>query len=48
MLNLAIGGFDVGLHICEEARNANVAVPWAIVLATVIGCITGFAVNLQL
>ncbi|KAJ6626061.1 amino acid permease-domain-containing protein [Mycena sp. CBHHK59/15] len=26
-----VGRFDVGVHISEEAQNANVAVPWAII-----------------
>jgi amino acid transporter len=35
------GGFDSSVHISEEARNANVAIPWAIVLSTSISCILG-------
>ncbi|KAF7347019.1 putative amino-acid permease C11D3.08c [Mycena venus] len=41
------GGFDVGVHISEEARNASIAVPWAIVSVTGIGCLLGFAVQIS-
>ncbi|KAJ7511673.1 APC amino acid permease [Mycena galericulata] len=44
----AISGFDVGVHISEEAKNANVAVPWAIVIGTLAGCILGFPVQIAL
>ncbi len=40
------GGFDAGVHISEEAVNANVAVPWAIVTVTAIGCTLGFALQI--
>ncbi|KAJ7227655.1 APC amino acid permease [Mycena rebaudengoi] len=43
----SVGGFDVGVHISEEALNANVAVPWAIMSVTAIGCILGFAVQIS-
>ncbi|KAJ6484033.1 amino acid/polyamine transporter I [Mycena sanguinolenta] len=43
----SIGGFDVGVHISEEARNASIAVPWAIVSVTGIGCLLGFAVQIS-
>ncbi|KAJ7124099.1 amino acid/polyamine transporter I [Mycena crocata] len=43
----SIGGFDVGVHISEEAQNASVAVPWAIISVTAIGCILGFAVQVS-
>ncbi|KAJ7153219.1 amino acid/polyamine transporter I [Mycena filopes] len=42
-----VGGFDVGVHISEEALNANVAVPWAIMSVTAIGCTLGFAVQIS-
>ncbi|KAJ7845755.1 APC amino acid permease [Mycena leptocephala] len=42
-----VGGFDVGVHISEEAKNANVAVPWAIIWVTGVGCILGFAVQIS-
>ncbi|KAJ6543330.1 amino acid/polyamine transporter I [Mycena sp. CBHHK59/15] len=41
-----VSGFDVGVHISEEAQNANVAVPWAIICVTAIGCTLGFAVQI--
>jgi amino acid transporter len=41
------GGFDVGVHISEEAKNANVAVPWAIIWVTGVGCILGLAVQIS-
>ncbi|KAF8900189.1 amino acid/polyamine transporter I [Mucidula mucida] len=42
----SVGGFDAGVHISEEAVNANVAVPWAIVTVTAIGCTLGFALQI--
>ncbi|KAJ7760304.1 amino acid/polyamine transporter I [Mycena maculata] len=42
----AIGGFDAGVHISEEAQNANVAVPWAIVYA--IGAATTLGLGVQI
>jgi amino acid transporter len=44
---MEIGGFDVGVHISEEAQNAKVAVPWAIISVTAISCILGFAVQIS-
>ena len=35
------GGFDAPVHISEEARNASVAIPWAIMSATTLACILG-------
>ncbi|KAJ6529034.1 amino acid/polyamine transporter I [Mycena vulgaris] len=43
----SIGGFDVGVHISEEAKNANVAVPWAIIWVTAVGCVLGLAVQIS-
>ncbi|KAJ7493616.1 amino acid/polyamine transporter I [Mycena latifolia] len=43
----SIGGFDVGVHISEEAKNANVAVPWAIIWVTAVGCALGFVVQIS-
>ncbi|KAK0433997.1 amino acid/polyamine transporter I [Armillaria borealis] len=43
-----IGGFDTPVHISEEAKNARTAVPFAIMSATTLGCILGFAVNICL
>ena len=36
------GGFDSAVHISEEALNAKVIVPWAIICATSIGAILGW------
>jgi amino acid transporter len=44
---MSAGGFDVGVHISEEAWNASVAVPWAIISVTAIGCILGFAIQIS-
>ncbi|KAJ7903166.1 amino acid/polyamine transporter I [Mycena leptocephala] len=33
-----VSGFDAGVHISEEALNANVAVPWAIVNGMSVNC----------
>lgn len=41
------GGFDAGVHISEEAKNANVALPWAIISATGLGCLLGFAIQIS-
>ncbi|KAH9946459.1 amino acid permease-domain-containing protein [Amylocystis lapponica] len=35
-------GFDSSLHISEEASNASVAVPWALIGATVVGSVLGW------
>ncbi|KAJ6540973.1 amino acid transporter [Mycena vulgaris] len=43
-----VSGFDAGVHICEEAKNASVAVPWAIVYGIAGGCILGFVVQIAL
>ncbi|KAJ7753415.1 APC amino acid permease [Mycena maculata] len=40
-----VGGFDSCVHISEEASNATVAVPWAIVAATTLGSVLGWALN---
>lgn len=40
-----IGGFDSSVHISEEATNAAIAVPWAIVSAIGIAGILGTGVN---
>ena len=37
-----LGSFDSGVHISEEASNAAIAVPWAIVNAVAVGGILGF------
>lgn len=38
----AIGAFDSTLHISEEATNANVAVPWAMICACSIAGVLGW------
>ncbi|KAH9477067.1 putative amino-acid permease C11D3.08c [Psilocybe cubensis] len=43
-----IGGFDSAVHISEEASNAAIAVPWAIVSAIAISGILGWAINMSL
>jgi len=43
-----ICSFDSTVHISEEASNAAVAVPWAIVWAIGIGGVLGWAVNVTL
>ncbi|KAJ6485427.1 APC amino acid permease [Mycena vitilis] len=43
-----VRGFDAGVHISEEARNANVAVPWAIIYAMGVGTSLGFGVQIAL
>ncbi|KAJ7659582.1 APC amino acid permease [Mycena polygramma] len=44
----SISGFDAGVHISEEARNANVAVPWGIIYAMGVGTSLGFGVQVAL
>lgn len=43
-----ISGFDASLHISEEASNAAVAVPWALIAATTTGGILGWAINVAI
>ncbi|KAI0048204.1 APC amino acid permease [Auriscalpium vulgare] len=43
-----VGGFDASVHVSEEARNAQIAVPFTVVAATVSGCVLGWALNLVL
>ena len=38
----AIGAFDSTVHISEEATNANVAIPFAIILATTSSVVLGW------
>ncbi|KAJ7719546.1 cytochrome P450 [Mycena maculata] len=44
----ASGGFDAGVHLSEEAQNANVAVPWAIVYTIGAGTTLGLGVQIAL
>jgi amino acid transporter len=43
VLSRVTGGFDCSVHISEEARNANVAIPWAIMSSTTLACILGWS-----
>ncbi|KAF9529046.1 APC amino acid permease [Crepidotus variabilis] len=43
-----ICGFDGSVHISEEASNAAIAVPWAIMGATILSVIFGFGANMAL
>ncbi|KIK56176.1 hypothetical protein GYMLUDRAFT_174701 [Collybiopsis luxurians FD-317 M1] len=43
-----IGSFDSSVHISEEASNAAIAVPWAIVSAVGIAGVLGWAINMSL
>ncbi|KAJ7185274.1 APC amino acid permease [Mycena filopes] len=43
-----ISGFDASVHISEEAQNASVAVPWAIISASALSGVLGFAINIAL
>ncbi|KAF5348720.1 hypothetical protein D9758_006798 [Tetrapyrgos nigripes] len=43
-----VGGFDSSVHISEEAKNARTAVPFAIMSATILGCVLGFSTILAL
>ncbi|KDR73321.1 hypothetical protein GALMADRAFT_251941 [Galerina marginata CBS 339.88] len=44
----AIGSFDSTVHLSEEATNANVAIPFAIILATTSSVIIGWGLNVAL
>ncbi|KAI6100282.1 amino acid/polyamine transporter I [Pisolithus sp. B1] len=43
-----LSAFDASVHISEEASNAAVAVPWAIVCSGIFGILLGWAVNVTL
>ncbi|VDC04470.1 unnamed protein product [Peniophora sp. CBMAI 1063] len=40
----AVGAFDSSTHLSEEAKNANVAVPWALMNMTIVACVLGWGV----
>ena len=42
LLIVSAGSFDSSVHISEEASNASVAVPWAIVYAIGIAGLLGW------
>ncbi|PPQ81026.1 hypothetical protein CVT25_014486 [Psilocybe cyanescens] len=44
----AVGSFDSTVHISEEAKNANVAIPFAIILATTSSVLIGWGLNIAL
>lgn len=43
-----IGAFDSCVHISEEASNASIAVPWAIILANMIAAVLGWGVTVAI
>ncbi|KIJ63944.1 hypothetical protein HYDPIDRAFT_91196 [Hydnomerulius pinastri MD-312] len=43
-----ISGYDATIHISEEASNAAIAVPWAIVSAIGVAGVLGWAINVSL
>ncbi|KAJ3566194.1 hypothetical protein NP233_g7153 [Leucocoprinus birnbaumii] len=43
-----LAGFDVSVHISEEAKNAQRAVPFAIMCSTSLGIVLGWVVNIVL
>ncbi|SJL00755.1 related to UGA4-GABA permease-also involved in delta-aminolevulinate transport [Armillaria ostoyae] len=43
-----VGGYDAAVHMSEEATNASIAVPVAIVLSTLSATILGWAMNISL
>ncbi|KAI6106078.1 amino acid/polyamine transporter I [Pisolithus croceorrhizus] len=43
-----VSGFDATVHISEEASNAAVTVPWAIVCSGITGILLGWAINVTL
>ncbi|OAX42764.1 amino acid transporter [Rhizopogon vinicolor AM-OR11-026] len=43
-----IGGYDSVVHISEEASNAAVAIPWAIINSIAVSAILGWGINVSL
>ncbi|KAJ3992755.1 amino acid/polyamine transporter I, partial [Lentinula boryana] len=43
-----VSGFDLSVHISEEARNASTAIPWAVMLSMTASCILGWGINVSL
>jgi len=41
-----VGSFDPAVHISEEATNANVAIPYAIIFGITFSCILGWGVSM--
>ncbi|KZV65289.1 amino acid transporter [Peniophora sp. CONT] len=44
----AVGAFDSSTHLSEEAKNANVAVPWALMCSTSIASILGWGIIISI
>ncbi|KAI0027596.1 amino acid/polyamine transporter I [Vararia minispora EC-137] len=44
----AVGAFDASVHISEEATNASVAVPWALMSATSIASVLGWGIVISI
>ncbi|KAH7925223.1 amino acid transporter [Leucogyrophana mollusca] len=44
----AIGGYDASIHMSEEASNAAVAIPWAIVGSIAVTGVLGWVMNISL
>ncbi|KAG1812734.1 amino acid/polyamine transporter I [Suillus variegatus] len=43
-----IGGYDASVHMSEEASNAAMAIPWAIVSSIAVSAVLGWGVNISL
>ncbi|ETW76157.1 amino acid transporter [Heterobasidion irregulare TC 32-1] len=43
-----VGGLEASIHLSEEASNANVAVPWAIIASVTIANVIGWGINVAL
>ncbi|OAX42763.1 amino acid transporter [Rhizopogon vinicolor AM-OR11-026] len=43
-----IGGYDCSVHMSEEAANADVAIPWAIINSIIVCGIMGWGINVAL
>ncbi|VDC07407.1 unnamed protein product [Peniophora sp. CBMAI 1063] len=44
----AVGAFDSSTHLSEEAKNANVAVPWALMCSTSIASVLGWGIIISI
>ncbi|KAJ8594347.1 amino acid transporter [Rhizopogon salebrosus TDB-379] len=43
-----IGGYDSSVHMSEEASNAAVAIPWAIISSIAMSAVLGWGINVSL
>ncbi|KAG1803597.1 amino acid/polyamine transporter I [Suillus plorans] len=43
-----IGGYDASVHMSEEASNATMAIPWAIVSSIIVSAFLGLGINISL